>query len=96
MSEQKPTRTPEQIQADIEAMRAQLTDTVDELSYRVDPRVKVEELKVRAQGLAEEARNAGERFLESVKAGDPKAIGAVAGVAALGVLAIIAGVRTDD
>lgn len=96
MSEQNKARTPEQIQADIVMTRARLTSTIDEITYRVDLRVKLEELKVRAQGLADEARGAGERFLESVKEGDPKAIGAVAGVAALGVLMVVAAVRSDD
>lgn len=94
--EQKDTRSPEQIEADIQATRARLTNTVDELSYRVDPRIKVEEAKVRANQLAGEAKASGQRFVAQVKSGDPKALGIVGGAVALGLLAVIAGIRTDD
>ena len=45
-------RTPEQIKKDIELTRQQLTTTVDELSGRVDPRIKVSEAKTQAADIA--------------------------------------------
>ena len=41
MSDQKDTRTPEQIERDLQAMREELTVTVNELVNRVDPRSSV-------------------------------------------------------
>lgn len=92
----KDTRTAEQIQRDIEATRARLTNTVDELSYRVDPRVKLEEAKMRANTLGQDAKVQGRRFVADVKAGDKKALGIVGGVVAFATLAVVAGIRTDD
>lgn len=96
MSDDKDTRSAEQIQHDIQATRARLTNTVDELSYRVDPRIKVQEAKMRAGTIGQDLKVQGEKFVADVKAGDKKALGIVGGVVAFAALAVIAGIRTDD
>lgn len=89
-------RTPEQIQKDIELTRQQLTRTVDELTVKVDPRIKVEEAKTQAADMADRAKAEGKRFVRKVKAGDPKALGVVGGAVALAALALIAEIRSSD
>lgn len=89
-------RTPEQIQKDIEITRAQLTDTVDELSERVDPRIKVDQAKAQALDMADRAKVEAKRFGRKIKAGDPKALGIVGGAVALAALALIAEIRSAD
>lgn len=71
-------RTAEQIEADLRRTREELTRTVDELAGRVDPRRHAAEAKDKAQAKAT-------GFVDAVKSGDVKAIGAAVGaVAALG------------
>ncbi len=89
-------RTPEQIKKDIELTRQQLTTTVDELSGRVDPRIKVSEAKTQAADIADRAKVEGRRFVRKVKAGDPKALGVVGGAVALAALALVAEIRSGD
>ena len=63
--------TPEQIQADIERQRAQLADTVDQLSHKLD---------VKSQGKAK-AAELKDRATPDSGAGAPEIIGAAAGLA---------------
>lgn len=82
-------RSAAEIQKDIERVRDEMTATVNELAARLDPKslandakatakLKVDESKVRAQALANDAA-----------AGDTKSIAIIGGVA-LGVAALIA------
>lgn len=92
MSEEEPKkRTAAEIEADLERTRAELTQAVDELSARVDPRRQVEEIRNQARAKFENASEQGKTFAADVKAGNPKAI-AVLGAAAAAVLAVGAAV----
>ena len=55
MSNDQPQKTPEQIQAEIEAQRLQLADTVDQLSHRLDVKSHA---KARVAGAREAATTA--------------------------------------
>ncbi len=70
--------TPEQIQADIERQRAQLADTVDQLSHKLD---------VKSQGKAK-AAELKDRATTDSGAPAPEIIGAAAGLA-VGVVGLL-------
>lgn len=55
MSNDQPQKTPEQLQAEIEAQRLQLADTVDQLSHRLDVRSRA---RARVAGAREAATTA--------------------------------------
>lgn len=76
-------RTPEQIEAEIARTRAQLTDTVNELSDRLDPRAQIDAAKEVA---TEKART----FADDVSRRDPKALATLgASVAAAALLIVL-------
>ena len=88
MSEEAPKkRTAAEIEADLQRTREELTQAVDQLSARVDPRRQVEEIRNQARAKFADASAQGKSFAEDVKAGNPKAI-ATLGAAAAAVLAI--------
>lgn len=76
-------RTPEQIEAEILRTRSQLTDTVNELSDRLDPRAQIDTAKEVA---TEKART----FADDVRRRDPKALATLgASVAAAALLIVL-------
>lgn len=100
MSEKK--RTPAEIEAELEAMRAKMTLDIDELTDRLNPQTQIENAKKSVMGFTEkvsgQARNlAGDisnqarGVAEDASKGDPSAIGIVAGVAtaAVGAAALL-------
>lgn len=82
----KDARTPEQIEADLVRMRRDLTENVNELADRLDPRAQVDAAKAAA---AEKAKT----FSEDLKRRDPKALGIAGGAAAVLLLAVVRAVR---
>ncbi|MHB1064668.1 MAG: DUF3618 domain-containing protein [Georgenia sp.] len=85
-SPEKDKRTPEQIEADLARMRLELTDDVNELADRLDPRAQMGAAKTAA---TQRART----FADDLKRRDPKALGLTGGAAALFVLAVVRAVR---
>ena len=72
MTEQQPTkRTAAEIEADLERARKELTESVDALAARVDPRRQIAALKAKGKG-----------FASDVKSGKPAALAIVGGTAA--------------
>jgi hypothetical protein len=79
MSDQQPEtrkRTAAEIEADLRRHREDLTNTVDQISDKIDPRRQ-----------AQVAADKGKAFVDDVKAGEPRAV-QIAG----GVLAAVAGI----
>lgn len=81
-------RTVEEIEAEIMRTRLALQSTVDELSFRIDPRAQVADLKERTVAYGESVKSAALDTFEKAKAGSPKDMGIIAGVAAVAVLGI--------
>lgn len=75
-------RTAAEIEADLDRTRALLTETVDELSERLDPRKQVQDLKDQAKAMTEGATKQAKTFVDDVKSGDSKALSIVGGAAA--------------
>lgn len=82
----KDSRTPEQIEADLTRMRLSLTDDVNELAGRLDPRAQVDAAKTAA---TEKART----FTDDLKRRDPKALGIAGGAAAFLALVVVNAIR---
>jgi Protein of unknown function (DUF3618) len=78
------TATPEEIEAQIARNRADLAATIDELSDRLDPKAKAEELVVKAKQLVKDAGNDPDTRPEDRNRA--RIVVGVAGVAALGLL----------
>lgn len=72
------SRTAAQIEAELEAARLALTDTVNELHYRIKPSTQINNAKAKAK-----------EFAGKVKSGDGKAIAITTGIV-LGISALIA------
>ncbi|GAA4418937.1 hypothetical protein GCM10023169_09100 [Georgenia halophila] len=84
---QPPKRTIPEIEAQLAKSRLELTNAVDELSDRLDPRMQVEAAKSQLRDLVGLASERAKSFKEDVTSGDPKSIGiVVVGVAAVGVV----------
>ncbi|UNX54549.1 DUF3618 domain-containing protein [Georgenia sp. TF02-10] len=77
MEQQPGSRTPEEIEADLARTRLELTSTVDELTDRLDPRAKVEEVKGRVDAVKEAATQQAATFVGAVRERDPKALATV-------------------
>jgi hypothetical protein len=83
-------RTQGEIEADLARTRLDLTNTVNELSDRLDPRAQVSAAKESARTAAKEAGDRAKVFKDDVTAGDPKSLGIVAaGLAAAGIAILI-------
>lgn len=78
------TATPEDIEAQIARNRAELAATIDELSDRLDPKAKAEELVGRAKQLVKDAGNDPDTRPEDRNRA--RIVVGVAGAAALGLL----------
>ncbi|MGO1172991.1 MAG: DUF3618 domain-containing protein [Actinomycetaceae bacterium] len=88
---EKKKQTAEEIQAEIERTRSELTSTVGELSYKLDPKRQVEAAKAGAKDAVGGVKDKATGFAKGVQDGDSGAL-AVAGVAAavVGVFVIAA------
>ncbi len=78
------TASPEDIEAQIARNRAELAATIDELSDRLDPKAKAEEIVVKAKQLVKDAGNDPDTRPEDRNRA--RIVVGVAGVAALGLL----------
>lgn len=86
-------RSPEEIKADIEAQRAQLTQSVNELVDKVHPRNQINAAKQGARDAVNSVGDSVKDFGGEVQKGEPKALAVVgAGAAVLG-LVVFAAVR---
>ena len=77
-----------ELEADLEAKRAQLAATVDQLTAQLDPRQNLADLKAQ---VADTAANLGEEaqaFAARVQSGDQRAL-EIAGYAAVAVCAVV-------
>lgn len=81
-------RSPEQIEADLEATRAQMTATVDELVAQLQPAHLIEVSKESLARKTEEVKVQVADTLNSARAGDTDALKKV-GYAAAGVVGVI-------
>lgn len=81
------SRTPSQIQAELDLTRLSVTETVDELAARLHP-------KALAASSWESTKSGASNFFNRIKQGDVKSIAIAAGVCALVALAVVAKVRT--
>ncbi|SNU02335.1 Protein of unknown function [Ruaniaceae bacterium KH17] len=81
-------RTAADIEAELAAARLQLTNTVNELQYRLKPSTQVNIAKDKAKAFASDAADTAKMVTEEAKEGDPRAIGILAG-AAVGVASLI-------
>lgn len=82
------SNTPQDIDAQLVQMRAELTDTVNELAGRLDPKKLQTQAKDQALEKVDKAKASAIDLLQDALAGDLKAIGIAAG-AIFGVLGII-------
>ncbi|MDO5494765.1 MAG: DUF3618 domain-containing protein [bacterium] len=97
------SRTPAEIEAELEAMRLNLTHDIDELTDRLNPKTQIESAKKsfagfadklggQARTLAEDVSKQAEGVKDDASKGDPTAIGIVAGLAtaAVGTVVLLA------
>lgn len=83
-------RTPAEIEADLAKTRMDLTNTVNELSDRLDPRAQVDAAKESAKAAANAASARAMGFKDDVAAGDPKTLGVLAaGLATAGIAILL-------
>ncbi|PFG40234.1 uncharacterized protein DUF3618 [Georgenia soli] len=83
-------RTPAEIEADLAKTRIDLTNTVNELSDRLDPRAQVDAAKESAKAAANAASARAKGFKDDVAAGDPKTLGVLAaGLATAGIAILL-------
>lgn len=83
-------RSQDEIEADLARTRLDLTNTVNELSDRLDPRAQVTAAKDSARTAAKDAGDRAKEFKDDVAAGDPRSIGILAaGLAAAGVAILV-------
>lgn len=88
MSTDNVERTEEQIRAELEAVREQMTRTVDELFGRVQPDYIVSQAKQNARAKAEEIKSFAAQTVEDAKDGDSEALKRI-GYAAAGVAVVV-------
>lgn len=81
--------SPQDIDAQLAQMRSELTETVNELASRLDPKKLGDQAKDQAMEKVEKAKEYSLETIRDAIAGDLKAIGIVAGTV-VGVLGIIA------
>ncbi len=76
-----------EIQADLEAKRAELANTVDGLTAQLDPRQNIADLKAQLRDTAANASDEAQEFVTQLQRGDRRAVevagGALAAVGAL-------------
>ena len=85
MSDSQTQRTEEQIQAELAAVRAQMSQTVDALVGRMQPENLLAQAKIAAAGKVEDAKAFVSRTVADARDGDPEAlkrVGIAAGCAA--------------
>nr|NLD41032.1 DUF3618 domain-containing protein [Actinomycetales bacterium] len=100
MSEKK--RTPAEIEAELEAMRAKMTVDIDELTDRLNPQAQIESAKKtlvdfsetvagQARGLAGDISNQARGVADDASKGEPAALGIIAGLttATVGAVALL-------
>lgn len=85
--------TAEEIKADLERQRAELTATVGELSYKVNPKRQVEAAKAGAKDAANGLKDSAAQFADDVRSGDRKALSIAGAAAAVVGLFVVAAVR---
>lgn len=105
---QAPKRTIAEIEADIIATRSELARTVDELAYRLDPRILAKGAISDAKEIAADtahhiehvAKETAHRasvdarvFAQDVRTGAPRALAIVGGVAVAVVLVVVIAIR---
>ncbi len=96
-SAESSSRTPEQIQAEMEAIRLQMTQTVDQLVAEVQPARIAEKTTAAAKQKAASLLDRAKEIASLARQGDPEALRqvgyAVAGVAAVIGVAVLRSVR---
>lgn len=95
MSEQKDGKKPKapsaaEIEAQLQAQRQQLANTVDELTSALDPRANIAALKEQLSDTAANAKDEAQAFVSRIQQGDQRAIQGVA--AALTAVVGLAGI----
>lgn len=78
MSE-KPTRTAAEIEAELEATRLALTNTVNDLHYRLKPSTQLNNAKESAKSFLNNTAESAKKLGEDAKKGETKAIVIIAG-----------------
>lgn len=84
----KKSRSAAEIQADLEARRAALADTVDGLTAQLDPRTNLRELKAQLSDTAANASDEAHAFVSRIQQGDRRTQDAL-GLAATGVIGLL-------
>ena len=87
-NESKPKRTAAEIEAELASLRLAMTHDIDELTERLNPVTKVNEVKDRAMNFAGGIRTEAEGVVNDASKGQPEAIGIVVGVATAVVLGV--------
>lgn len=77
-----------ELQAELEARRAHLADTVDGLTEQLDPRQNIAELKAQLAETAANASDEAQEFLTRLRSGDRSA-GDALGFAAAAITAVV-------
>ncbi|OKL48621.1 DUF3618 domain-containing protein [Boudabousia marimammalium] len=85
------TRTPEEIEMRLAELRAELTQTVDELTDRVKPANLLADAKASLAEGAKKAQYGAQKLVEDAQQGDPQAIKtlAIAGGVTVAVAALV-------
>lgn len=86
MSDEK--QSAEEIQAELERTRAEMTATVDELAARLDPKVHLNNAKDGALNVVSNVGDGAKKIADDASKGDLQAIGILAGAA----VALIGGI----
>lgn len=72
--EKEKSRSAAEIQADLEAKRAHLANTVDGLTAQLDPRENIADLKAQLSETAANASEEAQQFITRLQRGDPRAV----------------------
>ncbi|MFP7696367.1 DUF3618 domain-containing protein [Trueperella sp. LYQ143] len=75
-------RSAEEVSRDLERVRSELTDTVNELAARLDPKNLKEDVKVAAQEKLTQTKNQAQNLVSDAKSGDKKALAILGGIGA--------------
>lgn len=84
------TRTASEIERDIARVREELTATVDELAGRLSPDRLKEDVKANAKEKLHAGKEKAQTLVADAKAGDKRALGILAGTAAITAALVIA------
>lgn len=84
---EKPARSASQIEADLQATRAELEETVAALTDKLNPKAQLDQLGESVKNTAEKGMDEAKKIVEGAKKKDPRSLAILGGVGAAVALA---------